>query len=67
MSKDGLLRSGRKEFKNNRNYYCREEWQEYANGEINVVKFKDDGFGQKTCENFTMVKINDKVQYEFSN
>ncbi|CDW85343.1 UNKNOWN [Stylonychia lemnae] len=59
-----LVREGKKSFKNNRSYIYQEEWKEYKSGEIKVVKFKDDGFGQKNHEYYSLFKKDDIIEYE---
>lgn len=45
-----IIRSGISDFKNNRNYFYAEQWEEFHDGTINKKIVKDDGLGHKVLE-----------------
>jgi len=45
-----MVRSGLKDFKNNRNYYYAEQWEEYIDGTLLKKMVIDNGFSEKTLE-----------------
>ncbi len=59
-----VVRSGIKEFKNNRNYLYLETWKETESGLIMVEKLTDDGLGTKKTENFQAKRQGDTNVYE---
>lgn len=48
-----------KEFRNNRKFYVKEEWQEFIDGKIFVKKTKDDGYGRVTVSEYGSSKKED--------
>ena len=67
MVNEYAVRSGAKEFRNNRGYYMREEWRELNDGNIKVERLVDDGMGKKTTENYNAIKKAGQVEKEYSN
>lgn len=45
-----MVRSGLKDYKNNRNYYYAEQWEEYIDGTILKKMVLDNGYSEKTME-----------------
>ena len=58
------MRSGTKEFKNNKGYEWKELWTESADGLVLVERQKDDGHGTKTVENYKCKWNGDCLEYE---
>lgn len=52
-----MVRSGLKDYKNNRNYYYAEQWEEYIDGTLLKKMVLDNGYSEKTMEESGM-KIN---------
>ena len=58
-----IIRSGISDFKNNRNFFEAEQWEEYHDGTLKKNIVRDDGHGKKEleefCEKLNMDKMTD--------
>lgn len=52
-----IIRSGISDFKNNRNYFYAEQWEEFHDGTLKKKIVKDNGLGEKELEEFNQ-KLN---------
>ena len=57
-----MVRSGLKDYKNNRNYYYAEQWEEYIDGTLLKKMVLDNGYSEKTMEESGMKFNVDKME-----